>query len=307
MAGVGFAQNFGAGPTAFELSVRIPLCLLWQLMDGKSDAAGVGVFGMGPTQAALVSMVFRRLNVASAMPAGFSLSGALSIDVGPDQHPSRYNRACIIPRWHQFSESDRTAEFPGLAGLPLAIVERSALHAASVLSDCGLRIDDLELFDKVSVQKGTAYTDELPHLPAEADIRDRETVLYVIPPNARLENIPRGRRASSSTAHAAHRGAGPLLRGAAHPGPRGGRGEGARAPAGRTINAVSLATVLGLNVPSNVVPFLGWALFTDDAAEFEKWPGAALRPRGEGSARGLLPRQRGRPRAPARGLARLGG
>lgn len=277
--GKGLAQVFTAAGADFRIALRIPLCLLSQLADGASNSGGVGYFGMGPTQAKTVSLAFRRLDVAAKLPANFALVGSVTVDIAPDEHASRYDRWCIVPRWHQWREDDRIAEFNGLAGLPLLVVERSAAHAASLLSDVGVRVDDLELMDKVSVQDGTAHLDELPALVAAADVRDRETVLYTVTPGARLQSLPTGQPRVEQYAHTLA----PMLPGIYYVPLMSTAQVAADVKAcaqakGVTVNAVSLATVLGIDCPSNLVPFLGWALFEAGSEEFERHPGLKCGP-----------------------------
>ncbi|MFP2964483.1 hypothetical protein ACLEPN_43995, partial [Myxococcus sp. 1LA] len=180
--GTGLARSIGSTATAVEWYQRIHLCGTWKDPDGDA------LFGVGPTQAASIKLELRRQSVA--LPSGFVLDGAVSLDLIPDEFPSKYDRVSPIPRWHVFSEENRSARF--LPGLTWYAIERSAAHVSSALTDVTFRVDGLELYSKVSLQEVASKWLDTPGYWAENQTFDADTVLHLLLPGQRMRDWPTG-------------------------------------------------------------------------------------------------------------------
>jgi hypothetical protein len=270
----GLARIINSTATDVVFYQRISLCELNK--DQETDA----VWGVGPTQALTIAVDFRRL--VPTLPAGFSLDGPVYMDVIPDEFASKYDRVCPIARWHTFSEDNRTAEFP--AGLPLYIIERSALnHVFSVLTDCSMSIDGLSLYSKASMQEWLAKMLDTPNYIADQQTFDRDTVLYAIMPGTKLRDFPTGKPIFEQDTQTLSK----MLLGILYievipfTAIEADVKEFARLKK-RRVAAVSLATLFKMeNLPKNLRFAVPYVLLDEADAELDRYPSLMCEPGGE--------------------------
>jgi len=167
------------GTTQVQCYVTIPTGRLWQLGELRR------LFGVGRTQAKGMQLeVFRKSDV---LPTGFSVAGNVTLDIIPDDYSKKGPEVfTYLPEWHETDETDRVARLP--RGCVLLAVERTTPLASSALTDIAVRVGKEELYTNMSAV--TAYTQflDLPNIPAEADISDRETVLYQVTSDMQLRD-----------------------------------------------------------------------------------------------------------------------
>lgn len=268
----GLARSIGSSAVTVEWFQRIYLCGAWK--DSESDAD----WGVGPSQAASIQVQLRR-NLA-VLPAGFALEGDVTLDLIPDEFPSKYDRVTPIPHWHTFTEANRSAKFE--PGLPLYIVERSAAHASSVLTDVSFRVDGLELYSKVSLQEVVSKWLDTPGYWAENQTFDVDTVLHLLLPGQRLRDWPTG----TATVEQDTRTLATFQLGQLYV-PVKTEAETERDVAhfatakGKRISAVMLPALLGKEVPANLLPFMPYALVDEGDSEFDRFAGLMCAPKEE--------------------------
>lgn len=182
----GLATSIAAGATdILVLWMLIPTGRLWFAGHARQDD-----LAMGRSQAATVELEVRRARQDVIAAGLFQLDGAITIDVIPHEVSAKGDRFCPIPAYIDVDESNKRAVLPD--GLPLAIVERSAVHASSALTNLSLKIDGEVIHDQVSPGELITEFNDVPNLPAEASTADRETLLYAIPPGRRFDELPTG-------------------------------------------------------------------------------------------------------------------
>lgn len=263
----GLARSLpNAATTKVEFYAKVPTLVLWQ------DKKMRKLLGMGRTQAKSMELELKRQ--VDALPAGCTISGNVTVDVFTDDYSAPWDRYGYLPEWHEVDEVDRVVRLP--AGLPLLVTERSAAHAASLLSDYSLSIDGELVDERVSAAEAiTGYLDT-PNIPAEASLTDRETILYAIGADVAFEDLPTGGvRIEQHKKDLATFQAGALI---APIVPDTEVREDVAEFAGakyrnKTLKAVSIATVLGVDLPKRLAPFVPFVLFDSDDQEFERFPG----------------------------------
>jgi hypothetical protein len=267
-----------------KLHVVVPTGYFWQLgQHGK-------FLGVGRTQARTMQLFIER--TADTLPAGLTVSGAVTFEVVPDEVvrpvPDTW---WYLPEWVEQDETDKVAKVQ--AGLPLYLAERSATLTASLITDMAMRFDEDvdELHRGVSALE--AYSQaiyDLPNVPADADLADRETPLYYVPPGTELRELVAGRLRFEQVTKTLSTAALGLLY-VPVPGDAELR-EDVQDAAGKngrnkTLKAVSAAAALGLEIPEHLYPFLPFYLYDQDDKEFERFPG--LLSDGSGPADVFLP------------------
>jgi hypothetical protein len=265
-ANKGLAQNIAAGATVdVEIALRVPTGLLARV--GKQRR----LFGVGPTQASQMEGTFRQ-NTPS-LPAGLALTGNVTIDVRPDEEPCKYDRWVILAIWHESNEPNRVAVTP--PGLPLLTVERSAVHAASVLSNVACDIDGLSLYDNVSVQEVQSQRQDEPGAElGMGRLDDLETVLYEVAADSELSDLPTGAVRVEQMTHTL-----PTMQLGHFYIPvqdEAALAQDARAIAQakrRTITLTPLTSLLGYDAPKNVTPFMPMGVLDSEDREVEQYPG----------------------------------
>ncbi|NBD09637.1 hypothetical protein [Corallococcus silvisoli] len=265
----GLARSIGSTATTVQWYQRIHLCGVYK------DPATDSLWGIGPTQAESITVDLRRN--APTLPSGFTLTGAMTLELIPDEFTSKYDRVTPVPTWNEFVEANKVANF--VPGLPLYLVERSAAHAASALTDVSLRIDGLELFSKVGVNEVITKWLDTPNYWAENQTFDAETILHLLLPGQRLADWPTGTPTLEQDTKTLATGQyGQLVvevmtdaevdRDVAY----------FAAAKGKRISAVSLPVMLGIETPDNIKFALPYALLDEQDSEFDRYPGRTCMP-----------------------------
>lgn len=268
----GLGQSIGSS-TAVTFYPRIPFSAFWQ------EPAFADLWRIGSLQARRVIFDVRRNTVS--LPSGFSISGSVYLDIIPDESPSRYELWSPVPRYYEFEEASRVAlTIP--TGLTFLLAERTAVHASTSLTTVKLNIDGLTLYENVTPGEIiTRYNDTTSYFPAEANITDRRTLLYAIAPGTYLRELPTGKPRfeqqvqSLSTMKLAWWGLELLDESQTNA-----EVQALADDAGTRIKAVSIAAVMGLQLPKNIVGFLPWCIFREGEKEFEQYPGRIASPNG---------------------------
>lgn len=274
-AATGLARNF-TGASTVEYVLRVPLSMLWQ--DPQNGTrGGAGVFGMGPTQAKTVQAQFR-VN-SPTLPAGWTLTNT-TFEIIPEDVPSRLDRWVPVPTWYENTFATKSAVLP--AGLPLFVGELSAAHAASVLTNITTKIDGLVLIDQMGVKDYLSRLNDVPNFPAEALVTDRVTVLYTVPPAAKVSELPTGTPVITQNVQTLANAQFCCVYLPLHSDAEVSANVAAAAElVGNTVHAVNLAAALGVTVQKHVSGFLGFAVLRSDDAEAERFPSLKCAPKGQ--------------------------
>ncbi len=265
----GLGRSLANGAThEVKVHVVVPTGYLWQLgREGK-------LFGVGRTQARTMQLELKR--ETDTLPTGCTVSGAVTFEVVPDEVSRPGPESWwYMPEWTEQDETDKVARMP--PGAPLYLAERSATLAASLITDMALHCDGEELHRGVSALE--AYQQalyDIPNVPAEADVSDRETPLFIIPPETELRDLLSGvLRFEQITKTLATAALGLLA--IPIPGDTEVR-EDVQDAAGKngrnkTLRATNAAVALGLELPHHLYPYMPFFLFDQDDKEFERFPG----------------------------------
>ncbi|RJS26076.1 hypothetical protein DRW03_06350 [Corallococcus sp. H22C18031201] len=265
----GLARSIGSGATTVEWYQRIHLCGTYK--DPDTDS----LFGVGPSQAASIQMDMRRLS--PVLPSGFAVSGTVTLDLIPDEFPSKYDRVTPIPRWHEFSEANKVANF--LPGLTWYAVERSAPHVSTAFAEVSLSIDGWESYSRVTPGEYITRWLDVPNYTAENQTFDADTVLHLLTPGQRMRDWPTGTlRLEQDRKTIATMQMGQLVTEVADSSAIERDIAYFASKKGRRISAVSLPTLLGQEVPKNLLPFVPYALLDEQDAEFDRYPGLMAAP-----------------------------
>jgi hypothetical protein len=267
----GLARTLTNGATTqVQFYATIPTGRLWQLGELRR------LFGVGRTQAKGMQLEWFRKS--DTLPTGFSVSGNITVDIIPDDYSKKGPEVwTYLAEWHEVDETDRVAKLPP-GGVMLA-VERSAPLASTALTDVRAAVDAEELYTNMSPV--TAYTQvlDLPNFPAEADISDRETVLYQVTPDMQLRDWLSG----VFTLEQITKDLGTCkLGGLILPVPEDNEvredvqdasGKNGR---NKTLKAINAATFYGLDggeLPHSLYPYMPMVLVDPDDKEFQRYPG----------------------------------
>jgi hypothetical protein len=256
--------------TQVQLYVTIPTGRLWHLNGLRR------LFGVGRTQAKTMQLeVFRKSDV---LPTGFTVSGNVTLDIIPDDYSKKGpEQWTYLPEWHETDETDRVAYLP--PGGVLLAVERTTPLASSTLTDIAVRVGKEEQYTNMSAV--TAYTQylDLPNVPAESDISDRETVLYQVTSDMQLRDWLSGRFELEQITKTLGT---TKLAGLIMPVPEDNEvREDVQDAAGKngrnkTLKAINAATFYGLEdgkLPHSLYPYMPMVLVDVDDKEFQQYPG----------------------------------
>ncbi|MFE8599828.1 hypothetical protein [Archangium violaceum] len=256
--------------TAVQFYVTIPTGRLWQL--------GVlrRLFGVGRTQAKTMQLeVFRKTD---ALPSGFTVSGNVTLDIIPDDYSKKGpEQWTYLPEWHEVDETDKKAFLP--SGGVLLAVERSTPLASTTLTDVAVRVGQEEQYTNMSAVEAYTQFLDLPNVPAEADISDRETVLYQVTSDMQLRDWLSGRFELEQITKTLGT---TRLGGLIIPIPEDQEiREDVQDAAGKngrnkTLKAINAATVYSLEdgqLPHSLHPYMPMVLVDTDDKEFQRYPG----------------------------------
>lgn len=245
-----------------------------------------GFWGMGRSQTKTVELELKR-GSTNTIASGIAISGTVTVDVSPDLQSCKGDRWCWVPEYVEQDESDKTVRMPD--GLPLAIMERTAAHASSTLSNISVYIGDEEVHDQVTPAELLTEVSDSATMPSAALLTDRETLLYTpYPEGFRLEDLPTGAprivqnvkdlttfkaallyipvKTQTEVQTEIENIASNLRR--------------------KTVHCVSLADVEGgARIPDTLRPFIGFTILDEDDADFERFPGYTCTPGGKAEIR----------------------
>lgn len=163
----------------------IPLGYFWKLYRGE-------LLAFGRTQMRTLQLDVRR--TASTILSGVIVSGTVTIDVMPDLVPCKGDPVSPGIFYEEVDDARKTVELS--EGMPLAVEERTAIHASSTITNFSLKIDDLEVHDQVSPAEAITEQNDIPNYPSEAAPTDRTTHLYTVQKqggSAELKDLPTGK------------------------------------------------------------------------------------------------------------------
>lgn len=278
----GLARTLTTGQTTqVQCYVTIPTGRMWQL------GAYRRLFGVGRTQAKGMQLeVFRK---SDTLPSGFAVSGNVTFDIIPDDYSKTGPEVfTVLPEWVEVDETDRIARLP--RGCVLLVTERTAPLASSALTDIAAFVDGEELYTNMSAV--TAYTQflDLPNIPADADISDRETVLYQVTPDMQLRDWLSGEfRVEQITKTLGTTKLGGLIipiieDEEAREEMQDLAGKNGRNKTLKAISAGSFFSLEGGELPHRLYPYMPAVLVDTDDKEFQRFPGLVSQDGGKGEA-----------------------
>lgn len=149
-------------------------------------------FALGRSQSRTVECEFARQTNASFSTSGLALSGSITIDVLPQLVSVKGDRWATPPEYRTTDITDFRYTFPE-DGLPLAIWDRTAVHAATSYTKLNVNIDNEEIHRDVSPTDLITEHNDVPNHPAEALITDEYTIMYSVLPASEFSSLPSGR------------------------------------------------------------------------------------------------------------------
>lgn len=174
-----------AATTSIVFYLVLPLGFFWKL---RRPA----MLAFGRSQMRTVQLDVRRTGT-TVIVSGLVISGTVSIDVMPDLVPCKGDPVSPGVSYEEVDDAQKTVRLS--PGIPLAIEERTAVHASTTITNFSLFIDDLEVHDQVSPIESITEQNDVPNYPAEAAPTDRVTDLYTIAQQggtAELKDLPSG-------------------------------------------------------------------------------------------------------------------
>ncbi len=281
----GLMRNLpSASTTNVTFYLPIPLGFLWML-----EASDSRVFGMGRSQSKTLQIEVQLSSLTVA--ANIAINGNVTIELFPQTESCKGDPWGAVPFWRQNDTSNDEIEGP--EGIPLRIVERTAVHASSALTSINVSVDGEVIHEAVSPQDTITEYNDLALATTAGSLVDRETVLYAIgpAPGTSLGDLPAGKpKIKQVVKNLATFLAGYLYLPVITEGDVQSMLDVAASSLGRgkELKAASLRIVRGVKGPSRLDAFLGSILFDRDDREFEQFPGFAQSP-GESTARLMVP------------------
>ena len=171
-----------ADVTTVEVGIRIPTGRNRRI---RQFARNVG---MGASQCKAVSLEVRQ-NAAVAFKAGVAIDSA-SFEIRPVEESCVGDPWIPLPHIVNVNQVGRDVVVPK-AGLLLAILETSAVHSATTLTEFGAMVDGEVIAERTDTE---ANIEEFlmgnPDLPSAADLSDVATALLQLPDDVDLEQDP---------------------------------------------------------------------------------------------------------------------
>lgn len=270
--GLGKSIANGAGQTVV-CDVVIPTGLLWFL-----DARAQRLFGLGRSQ---VKDMALRLDCSSSVTVktNVTLTNVASVLLA-DVKPAKGDVFGVMPKYRNFSAPMEESAI-GTEGLPLLVLERSAVHASSLLTAFSLKIGGEWIHKNVSAQDSIVDYSQATILPAAGILTDRATVLYQLTPDqgGQLADAPTGQVTFKQDTKTITSPSLSML----WLEPRSSSEIAARIGAavenrGKELKAIGLAEARGVDLPARIAPVVGFVAADRDDREFDELPGLALAP-----------------------------
>lgn len=270
--GLGRALADGA-TTNVTFYMLIPTGMLW-MFEGEKN-----FLGCGPSQCRTIELEINR-GASNTILTGVTISGSVTVDVIPDVWSARGDQWSWIPEFRTFDDTAPEVELPD--GFPLLVVERTAVHASSTLTNISTWIEDEPLNEQVSPAEAITEYNDAPTLPSAASLADRETLIYAIANTVRMRDVPSGRfRIRQNVKDLATIQLGlyyvPVK-------PQAAVNEElehvARVIRGKAVKATSLAAVEGANVPERLTPFVPFVILDEQDPAYNAAPGVKAGPTG---------------------------
>jgi hypothetical protein len=238
--------------------------------------------GVGRSQAATMEVEAKFISRTFTSDVLLQLDGNVTLEVVPDVFRCKGDHWTPIAGWTEYSEKDRF--FKKEAGLPLLVVETSAAHASSTLSNVSVYIDGETIHDQVSAAEILIEYLDNPELLSEGDVSDEVTILYCVQPGEEIEELSTGEvRVTQNVQDLSTASYGiyemPII-------PQEAMDRDVEAAAvlrNKNVKAVSLAAVQGWleKLPNRLAPYVPAVILDQDDVEFERFPGKVCAPRGK--------------------------
>lgn len=261
----------------------IPLGWLWFLEPSDSR-----LLGMGRTQSKSVQVEISM--TSTAVRAGVVASGTVQIELFPQTESCKGDPWGAVPYWRQNDTANDEIEGP--EGLPLRIVERTAVHASSSLTSINVKVDGEIIHETINPQDSITEYNDLALATASGSLTDRETVLYAVGPSpgATLADLPTGKPyVKQVVKNLSTFAAGYLyLPTISADDVKAALQYATSSSRPKELKASSLRVVRGGRGGNRLDSMLGFILLDRDDREFEQFPGLVLAP-GESEPRIQVP------------------
>ncbi|HYI00568.1 hypothetical protein [Hyalangium sp.] len=264
--------------TAVTFWALVPTSLMWH---HKGIAK---VMAVGRTQAA--TMELEMVREADTLPTGVTVSGNVTATLYPQTVSQPHDHFFYLPEWYEVDETDKVAKGP--TGLHLYTAEETAILTSTTLTNIELRIGREVIYTGIDPNSAYIPTLQLTNVPSEADVSDRETVLYQWTQDREFQDLPVGRvEVDQITKNLATF----KLRGLYLPIPDDNEVRAdvqeASGKKGRNkpLKAINAAVVMGMDWPETHHAYAGFVLVDGQTAEFSRFPGLV----GEGDTAAVDP------------------
>lgn len=146
------------------------------------------MIGIGPSQGKSVELELRRDDQTIA--ANLTISATCTVDVVPECTPCNGDRFCYLPEYGERTESNNEQVLPD--GLPHLVMETTAVHASTSLTDLDSQVGDELITRQASPTDIKQQLVNAPGYVSGNDVAAINTVLYAVPTGAELEQLPSG-------------------------------------------------------------------------------------------------------------------
>lgn len=184
----GMARNLAGSNAITNVTIYlvIPTGRLWFLGHRRN------FFAMGRSQARATAAEIQRTQAVAMATANLSLpdTSTVTCEIQPWLVSVKGDREAVMPEYREFTIRDYRAELP--EGLPLFISERTAAHAATALTRVNVNFDGEEIHRDAPPADILSEYNDVPNYSSEATIFDTVTLLYQATPDRTLEELPSG-------------------------------------------------------------------------------------------------------------------
>ena len=232
--------------------------------------------GMGRSQAKTLELTIKR--EADVIAGTLSLNGTWTIDVIPDDVACKGDQWHVIPEYEEDDSTEKTVKTS--PGLHKQVIERTAVHASTSLTNITVKCDDEELVDQLAPSRIIRQLNDSARMLSAGLTSDRDTLIVDFTPEQRWEDLPTGVVSiRQNVKDLATFKIGDYFQ------PLKSQDEWKKDLAHvatdlreKTIRAVSLADVQGREIPDRLRPYYGYVLVDSDDAEFERFGGFVAAP-----------------------------
>lgn len=246
----------------------------WGALKGEYQ----NLWGVGRSMAELLELEIKQ--VGSTVLSGVVVTGTTTFDIIPYCVPCKGDHVSPLPVVEDQTETRKFVDYT--EGLPLSIVETSAVQASATSTSVSLKVDGAEQYNQLPASEIILGHSDAADLPSAAQLTDEETLFYYLPVagDVPMAEWPTGKpRLTQDVKDLATFSTQSLIVPLVPDGVITALVDYiAKEKREKKLKAVNAAAVYGLRVPKNMLPYCGFVMFDEDDAEFEQFAGIVAGP-----------------------------